>query len=67
MYKINDRIIKVAIFDLDGTLLDSLGVWSDIDIKFLSKGIWKFLQIMRKTFQASVSNRLQNTQSNISI
>ena len=37
MYKINDRIIKVAIFDLDGTLLDSLGVWYDIDIKFLSK------------------------------
>lgn len=37
MYRFNDRYIKVAIFDLDGTLFDSLGVWSEIDIKFLSK------------------------------
>lgn len=29
--------IKGVIFDLDGTLLDSLGVWSEIDEKFLSK------------------------------
>ncbi|MDE6029489.1 MAG: HAD family phosphatase [Clostridiales bacterium] len=29
--------IRGAIFDLDGTLLDSLGVWSEIDEKFLSK------------------------------
>ena len=26
-----------AIFDLDGTLLDSMHVWSDIDVKFLHK------------------------------
>lgn len=26
--------IKGCIFDLDGTLVDSLGIWSDIDIKF---------------------------------
>lgn len=26
-----------AIFDLDGTLLDSMGVWENIDIKFLEK------------------------------
>lgn len=29
--------IKGVIFDLDGTLLDSLGVWSEIDERFLSK------------------------------
>lgn len=29
--------IKAAIFDLDGTLIDSLGVWGEIDVKFLAK------------------------------
>jgi len=29
--------IKGAIFDLDGTLLDSLSVWEQIDIQFLEK------------------------------
>jgi len=29
--------MKAAIFDLDGTLLDSLGVWSDIDREFFLK------------------------------
>ena len=29
--------IKAAIFDLDGTLGDSMGVWSKIDIDFLGK------------------------------
>ncbi|MFA9379463.1 MAG: HAD family hydrolase [Acetanaerobacterium sp.] len=28
---------KAAIFDLDGTLLDSMGVWERIDIDFLAK------------------------------
>jgi HAD superfamily hydrolase (TIGR01509 family) len=28
---------KAAIFDLDGTLLDSMGVWEKIDIEFLAK------------------------------
>lgn len=28
---------KGAIFDLDGTLLDSMGVWSRVDIEFLEK------------------------------
>lgn len=28
---------KAAIFDLDGTLIDSMGVWEKIDIAFLSK------------------------------
>ena len=29
--------MKTYIFDLDGTLWDSMGLWSDIDVKFLSK------------------------------
>jgi len=28
---------KAAIFDLDGTLLDSMGVWEKIDVEFLAK------------------------------
>ena len=28
---------EACIFDLDGTLLDSLGVWADIDVEFLRK------------------------------
>lgn len=28
---------KAAIFDLDGTLLDSMGVWDQVDIDFLAK------------------------------
>ena len=31
------RQLKGAIFDLDGTLLDSMGLWSDIDGRFLSR------------------------------
>ena len=29
--------IKGAIFDLDGTLLDSMWVWNQVDIDFLGK------------------------------
>jgi len=29
--------MKAYIFDLDGTLLDSLGVWKDIDTEFLEQ------------------------------
>ena len=34
---------KGAIFDLDGTLLDSMGVWSQVDIDFLKiyeRAVW---------------------------
>lgn len=29
--------IRGAIFDLDGTLLDSLGAWADVDVRFFAK------------------------------
>ena len=29
--------MKAFIFDLDGTLLDSNGVWLDIDVEFLGR------------------------------
>lgn len=32
-----DNKFKAAIFDLDGTVLDSMWVWTDIDKKFLGK------------------------------
>ena len=31
------RQIKGAIFDLDGTLLDSMGIWEQIDAQFLER------------------------------
>ena len=30
-------IYRGAIFDLDGTLVDSMGVWRQIDVDFLGK------------------------------
>ncbi|KAB7790955.1 HAD family hydrolase [Bifidobacterium leontopitheci] len=33
----NDAHTKAAIFDLDGTLLDSMGVWDQVDIDFLAR------------------------------
>lgn len=33
----NQQAIKAAIFDLDGTLLDSMHVWGEVDAAFLSK------------------------------
>ena len=29
--------VKLLIFDLDGTLLDSMSVWNDVDIEFLGR------------------------------
>ena len=33
----DDNHGKAAIFDLDGTLLDSMGVWDQVDIDFLAE------------------------------
>ena len=35
--KINNKEIKMIIFDLDGTLLDSLSIWKQVDINFFNK------------------------------
>lgn len=39
MYSVNkmDLKFKGAIFDLDGTLLDSMHIWHDVDVKFFSR------------------------------
>ena len=33
----NDSTIKACIFDLDGTLLDSMSLWQDVDKQYLAK------------------------------
>ncbi len=30
-------MIKTVIFDLDGTLIDSMGIWAEVDLEFLNK------------------------------
>lgn len=35
--KLLSREIKAAIFDMDGTLIDSTGIWHDIDVEFFAK------------------------------
>mgnify|MGYP000090299171 FL=1 len=37
---------KGIIFDLDGTILDSMHIWEEIDKKFLGKEDWKFRKII---------------------
>lgn len=37
MIRIGKKNIKIAIFDLDGTLLDSCGVWKEVDKRFFFK------------------------------
>ena len=37
--------IKGAIFDLDGTLVDSMWIWEQIDIDYLMKKDMKCLKI----------------------
>ena len=46
-----DRDYKAIIFDIDGTLIDSLDVWADVDRQFLSEnGI---------AYSAEISNQLK--------
>ena len=42
----DDNHGKAAIFDLDGTLLDSMGVWDQVDIDFLTKRYGRSMMIL---------------------
>lgn len=33
---------KVIIFDMDGTLIDSVGIWNEIDVELIKKNWWNF-------------------------
>ena len=54
---------KGAIFDLDGTLLDSMRVWDDIDIAFLRREDLRFSRIIRRRLHRSAFWRLPATRS----
>lgn len=55
---------KGAIFDLDGTLLDSMWVWRDIDIRFLAKRGYEVTmdyieEISAKNFKAAAEYTIE--------
>lgn len=39
--------IKAVIFDMDGTIIDSMWVWKQVDIDYLKKGGYHFLMIFK--------------------
>jgi len=43
--------IKAAIFDMDGTLIDSMGVWNKIDIDFLQKRGFKVPENLKSSIE----------------
>lgn len=43
--------IKAAIFDMDGTLIDSMGVWTKIDIDFLEKRGFQVPQNLKSSIE----------------
>ncbi|MCL1826504.1 MAG: HAD family phosphatase, partial [Candidatus Cloacimonetes bacterium] len=49
---------KNIIFDLDGTLIDSMGIWREIDMKFLNK---RNIEMPEKLFAGLPSNNLNDT------
>lgn len=65
---------KGIIFDLDGTLITSSHVWSDIDIKFLAKrglnvpeNYFKAVSTMNFTAAAEYTNNLFNLNEKLRI
>lgn len=42
---------KAVIFDLDGTLVDSMGVWSQIDIEYLGARGWKVPEDLQRELE----------------
>ena len=58
---------KGAIFDLDGTLLDSMGVWDQVDVDFLAKrGFEVPDDYMQKGRRHAVPADRRNTRSHAS-
>lgn len=52
--------IKAAIFDLDGTLLESMGIWSDLSRQFLLRhGIDEYLDLDGKLGVISIRSALE--------
>jgi len=43
--------IKAVIFDLDGTLVDSMWIWKDIDIKYLAKKGFELPEDLQKEIE----------------
>ena len=43
--------VKAVIFDLDGTMADSMKVWTDIDIKFFEKRNMEFPEDLQKAIE----------------
>lgn len=66
MEKLNENVIKnkeVIIFDLDGTLIDTIDIWNKVDYLILKK--YK-IKISKKTIQELRDNYLlNNTEDNI--
>ncbi len=57
---------KGAIFDLDGTLLDSMGVWDQVDVDFLAKRGFEVRTTTCRRSPPCSSGRSPNTRSHAS-
>ena len=44
--------IKAVLFDMDGTLVDSLWMWGDIDVEYLGKHGYEVPEDLQHTLRA---------------